>query len=77
MLYYTSSYEEMKQQLAERRAAHDHARLCAIVAGRRQSVFHVVAELGGRQMVRIGTWLEHFGQTGALIGDAGNSTTVK
>lgn len=67
MLYYTSSYEEMKQQLEEQRSAREHERLCAGMTPGRQNIFHILAEQLGSHMVRIGTWLENVGRAGALV----------
>ena len=75
MLYHTWSYEEMKQQLEERRVAHEHELLCASVAEGHRSTFHFVAEHLGTQMVRIGVWLENMGRAGALVSDTSSSGT--
>lgn len=73
MLYHTWSYDEMKQQLEERRIEQEQVQLCSKVAGGRRSTVRFIAERAGSQMVRLGTWVEGIGHAGALGGDANSS----
>lgn len=74
MLYHTWSYDEMNQQLEERRVEQEQVQLCAKMAGGRRSLARTLAERAGSQLVRLGTWLENIGHAGGLFGDVDSGT---
>ena len=63
MFYNPNSYEQMKEQLEERRIAHERLRRAdTIDQGRQGAQRTVVGRLGG-VLIRLGTWLEQPART--------------